>query len=350
MKKKMLPQKNRQLLTVLIGLLLLGSAAGLIWSLARPSEKTEYFKTYSYQHAAEVNYRVLLRPNEFFPEPLQEPGKAYISDLTDSLQTSFVYRFAGEKEAEISGEYSVLATLAAYTGQEKYLVWEKKYELLPSKVFSSFGKEIAFQEEVMIPFSEYADLAGRLSEETKFSPEELNLTVVYSVSVEARTEGGTIREELKPTMLVPLKGKVFVVGGDLNKNNAGGLTASRQVPVPLVKESKVAFAAATLFFFVLMLGLQFLTAAREEKTNFVAKRIAKLLKKHGERIVAVKKAPPLLEEAKTIEVNSFEDLLKTADELGRPILYRQADKTNGEEHVFVVMGENCLYRFVVGSD
>jgi len=351
MKKKMLPQKNRQLLSVLIGLLLLCSAAGLIWSLLRPAEKAEYFNTYSFHHAAEVDYRVLLLPNEFFPEPLLGPGRAYISDLTDSVQSVFVYRFSGEKEAELRGEYRVLATLAAYTGQEKYLVWERKYELLPPKSFSTRGKEIAFQEEVAVPFSAYAEFAGRLSEETKFSPEELNLTVVYSVSVEAQTEEGTIREELNPTMVVPLKGKTFVVGGELAKSNAGGLSASRQVPVPLVKETKVAFGTATLFFIALMLGLQFLTAAREEKNNFVARKIAKLLKKHGERIVAVKKTPPLLEEGKTIEieVDSFEDLLKTADELGRPILYCQADKTDGKEHVFVVMGENCLYRFVLGS-
>lgn len=349
MEKINLKSQKKQLLTAFLLLLIALSGAGLFWSLTRPAETTEEYTALSYYQEAGLDYRVHLRPNEFFPETVQGPGRAYITELAEHLSTDFAYRFTVEREAQLKGQYSVNAVLTATTGREKkYTVWEQSEELLPPQSFSSEDMELAIQQDVTVPISDYIELTGRLTEETGFVPEELNLAVTYHVTVEAETDSGPIREELVSTMVVPLRGRTFTVGLNPGESRTGTLTAIRQVPVQLVEETRLGFSVTTVITLLLLAALLFFTAAaREEKPGPAEKKLARILKQHGDRLVAFRKEMYSLATDRVLEVNSFEDLIKAADELAKPVLYNQPKTVDGCEHSFFVVAETGIYRYTI---
>jgi len=350
MKKIQLKKKTRQLLTVLLLILLIGSAAGLFWSFTRPSESIEEYTAYSCSQEVEIGYRVHLHPNEFFPESVLGAGRAYISELTDYLSTDFVYRFAGERDAEVKGEYSVTASLTAVTGrEEKFMVWEQSYELLPLQRFAVRDKELTIREEIIVPYSEYVLFANRLTVETGYIPEDLSLNVTYHLAVDVETDSGTIREGFAPKMVVPLRGKSFVIGGNLSDKKTDGITATQRTPIPLVEETKFGFSAAFVIFLAMFITFLALTTTKEEKANFGEKKLSRILKEHGDRIVVFRKGMYPLATDKVLDVDSFDDLVKASDELGKPLLYNKPLNGDDRDHSFFVVTETCFYRHTIGS-
>ena len=339
MRKKTITRKSRRALAVLCAVLFLGSAVGLAWSYSRPATVTEEYAAFAYEQEAEVRYRVHLMPNDLFPESVQPPGKAYITGLTDFISTDFFYRFAGERPTAITGAYGVTATLTAFTGTERQEVWTRSFDLLPTKSFSGNGGEAVVRETVHIPFAEYAAFAARVAEATKFNPDTLHLTVRYDVAVDAATDRGPLREELSPTLVIPVGGRTFTVGGSPTAGGPGQITQTRTTPRPQVERLRTGFAAATAFWAVALLTL--LLATRGEKTavNPAAQALERFLKTHGERVAVARGRVPLPDKVYTL--NSLDDLVKAADELEKPILYHLAEDGR---HTFLVLEGTYAYR------
>lgn len=347
MKKMVLEKKiRRRLFSVLIFFLVL-SLGGLYWSLIRSSESEEKYQAFSYKQEAKIDYLISLKENELFEEPTLGPGRAYISALTDTIGTSFTYQFSAQQEAEMQGEFGVIASLEALTGPENNILWEKKFILYPPESFSASGKEILLQKDILLPFSRYYAYAETITEKVGFSPEILNLNVYYNVTLTADTSGGLIEESAGPKILIPLKGRVFTVGGNLADQKDGEISAVRRVSVPYFEEAKIGFALLAFLLVFLLFAVVQMTIAKEEKNRAVRQKLSHLLKKYQDRIVRCTEATPALNQHNVLMMGSFEDMVKAADELARPILFFQS-KEEGE-YSFYVISEQCVYRYNLGE-
>lgn len=357
-KKWTLKKKTRQGVIAVLLFILVLALAGLYWSYTRPAETAVDFTAFSYSQESMLDYRVHLLPNELYEEAYLGPGRAYISALTDYISTEFIYRFSAGSEADIKGEYSATANIVALTGQEDHLVWEKSFPLLATEAFHINGKDVFLREEVILPFSEYVALANSIVETTGFSPQKLNLRVNYNVDLVADTPEGVIEETAAPELIVPLSGNVFTVGGSLEDSRTGGIPATRQEPVPYFEEARTGFSLlSTLLVLFLLIFIQ-VTVGREERNNFVKKKLSRILKQHQDRIVKCAEAIPSPGHGNILEVASFDDLLKIADELGKPIFYQNglgsqgslgAQGGNGYEYLFFVFSEQYSYRYLLGE-
>lgn len=347
MKKKVLRKKTRQYLTGVLIFLIVFSLTGLCWSFTRPSVKEEEYQAFSYSQEANIDYRVNLLPNELFDEPALGPGRAYISSLTDTIDTNFTYQFSSQQEAEIKGEYSVVASLEAVTGPENHAVWEKNFILHPPESFYINGKEAVLQKNILLPFSQYYAYAEEIIEKTGFSPEILNLNVSCNVTLTANTPDGALEEAASPQMIIPLKGKVFTVGGNLQDIKDGEITAVRQLAVPYFEEAKIGFGLFAILLVLFLLITMQMTVAREEKNKAVRQKLSRILKKYQDRVVKCSEEIPILNQHNVLMVSSFEDMVKAADELERPILYFQTKEES--EHSFFVISEQYVYRYNLGE-
>lgn len=346
MKKKKFAKRSWQILIVLTLVLLLGSGAGLLWSYNAPLEVSEEYTAYSYRQESVVDYNVHLLPNSFFNETVLEAGRAYITELTDYISTDFTYRFAGNGEEEINGEYSVVATLTAYTGKEGHKVFEKTSELLPPQSFTATNNVVSFQESVIVPFQEYLEFATRLREETRFNPDELSLSVKYNVTIAAETEQGVVRDQFAPSMEISLKGNTFVVTGNLTEEKTDSIPATRKVSFSLIEQARKVFSVSTISLAGFLLYFSLLITPKEQKINCQEKEVSLILKKYGDRIAVSKSGVPEVSN-KVILINSFEDIVKIADELGKPILYYQAGTESICRHSFLVLSEERDYMYHV---
>lgn len=348
-KKWTLKKKTRQGVIAVLLFILVLALAGLYWSYTRPAETAVEYTTFPYNQESTLDYRVYLLPNELYEETFLGPGRAYISALADYISTEFIYRFSAGSEAEIDGEYSVTANIVALTGQEDYLVWEKSFPLLAPETFHVNGKDVFLREEVILPFSEYVALANSIRETTGFTPQKLNLRVNYNVNLVADTPEGVIEETATPELIVPLSGNVFTVGGSLEDSRTGGIPATRQEPVPYFEEARTGFALLSSLLVLFLLIFIQVTVGREERNNFIKKKLSRILKQHQDRIVKCAEAIPSPGQGNILEVASFDDLLKIADELGKPIFYQSGQKEENYEHTFSVFSEQHTYRYTLGE-
>lgn len=348
MKKWMLKKNTRQGIIIFLLLILVLALAGLYWSYTRPAETAVEYTAYPYTCESKVDYEVHLLPNELYEETSLGPGRAYISALTDYISTEFKFRFIAENDAEIIGEYSVTANIMAQTGQDDHLVWEKSIPLLPAETFNFRGKEILLWEEVVVPYYEYVALANEIVEEAGFSPQNFNLRVNYNVDLVADTPDGIIEESASPELVVPLRDNVFTVEGSLEGNETGGISAMRWEPVPYFEEAKTGFALLSILMFLCLLIFFQVTVAKEEKNSFVKKRLFRILKQYRDRIVKCSENIPSPHE-NILAVASFNDLLKIADELGKPIFYQNGQTGDSLEHLFFVFSDQYTYRYILGE-
>ena len=122
--KKWTLEKTRQGAVAVLFITIIITLAGVYWSYTRPAETAGDYTVFPYSQESRVDYQVYLLPNKLYEETHLGPGRAYISGLTDYINTEFMFRFWAEKEADINGRYSVTANIEALTGQD-YLVWEE---------------------------------------------------------------------------------------------------------------------------------------------------------------------------------------------------------------------------------
>lgn len=350
MKKKVFKRKTRQGLIAGLLIMLALALAGLCWSLVRPLEMEEEYQAFSYRQDANIDYLVGLHPNGLYDEAQLAPGRAYITSLVNTIDANFTYRFSAKQEAEISGEYSIIAVMGATAGTESSALWEKSFVLHPPQAFSAAGKEFTLQESVSIPFSHYYAYANEIIEMSGFNPDGLTLNVYYDVKLSADTPGGQAEETSMLQMTVPLRSKVFTVGGNLEEQKSGDLTATKTTAAPYYEETRLGFGLfAVLLVLLLIITLQ-VTTAKEEKNRIIGQRVRRLFRRYQERIVKCTGAMPDLDQQYVLAVGSFDDMLRAADELEKPILYFSI-REKGEEtgHSFFVISEQYIFRYNLGE-
>jgi hypothetical protein len=330
--------------------LLIFSTAGLLWSYTASASQEEEYTTYYYLQEASFDYRIYTAPNNIFPSRVLGPGNAYITSLTDYIAVDFEYNYFGESEAELKGSYGVVAKLAAYTAQQEYLVWEKEFALLPTTQINITDSDYSFKERFNIPLAEYVAFTEQIREETGFNPSELNLVVTGNVSMEVVAEDGAVSDQLSPTMIIPMKESVFTVNGQLFEEKEGGIAQTRVVAAMPVSAGRTMFPVLVAITAIGLVLLRFFTVPAQTTARSVKHQVPGILKKHKERIVVTANGVTALP-AGAINVLDFDELLKLADEVGRPILYPKPGTLEGSNHFFLVYTPEQTYAYgIINSD
>lgn len=342
----------RRGLIIALTLLLLGSAGLTAWWFKQPTEKETKVPVYTCNQQAQVDYQVFFIPNNYFPEPTGGPGQAYITPLTQYIETTFNYRFSGKAPADISGQYQVDAALIGYMlkekegskemEKEKVKVWAKTYPLLPATPFSAHDRNLEIKQVIPVDIRSYANFADQVAKELKFSADLVELTVTYNVQGDAVTPDGKVSESVNTALLIPIDGSAFMVGGLLADKKDSSITKSVTKAVPGVKTARAGFAVATGLLALLLLLVISQTKAKIE--DLAEKELRTIIKKHGDRIVAGVFSFPATLEKNTIVLHSFYDLVKVADEVAQPILY---ENVHEGVHAFYVINEPLIYHYAL---
>ena len=169
----------------------------------------------------------------------------------------------------------------------------------------------------------------------------VRMNVVWNVELQAETDGGNINEEMAPFAVIPIGTKYFEISGQLNLEETGSLDELRQVELPADGDLIGAYGLGIgILSLALILMLIFTKAGNADP---IEKELKKIFKKHRERLAALN-GEVSVEEGKGSIVKSIDDLVKIADELGKPIMYRySADFRKMTK--FYVFDDNKTYIF-----
>ena len=292
-------------------------------TVSNPGWIEEKKELYAYDQEANVFYRVFLKPNILYPEPSLESGNVYLSEIVDYINTFFEYRYEGEADAEIQGDYEILAVMEGYRseGEAYESIWKREWTMVPKTGFQSKGKSLSVKKEVPLDFKQYNQFAQQVIKDTNVHS-DVKMTVFWNVRLNARTARGTVEENLSNSMIVPLNSGYFKVGGTLSEKKPGSIDEIKRVKAPLDQKKLITYG---ILLALLSGGLLFLLLFTQGAglKDPLEKELKKVLKKYGNRLVALDNQIHL--SCKTVyPLKSMDDLVRMADEIGRPILYQHS--------------------------
>lgn len=303
---------------------------------------------FSYNNIAKVNYEVFLLPNDIYSVKSLKEGNTYMANLIDYIDTDFRYEFRGDGPAKVQGKYNVHAVLEGYIQDEKSskTLWKKDYELLPDTSIGGDNKVVSVQKKMPIDTEKYMEFINSTNKTMGFNC-SIKLTFIWNVAVDINTPKGTKNENLSCTMEIPYGQKYFEIKGNLSDNKKGTIDEIKKEISPTYQRNMVLYKMVLGFSVVLLILLLVFTASKEELKPIDKKR-NQIFKDHGDRLVAVYNE--INDGAKAIiEVLSIDDLIKIADDIGRPVLYKGSIDAK-EIYNFYVLDENNAYMLDIQRD
>ncbi len=339
---------NKVLRLLLIGLALacLTVASFFLYrALTSVKYVEEMLPFYSYRQEARVDYRVYFKPNELYQENSLEAGKVYVANFVDYINTFFTYKISGDKAAAFRGDYEVIGVMEALATKDKQskCLWQREYIFQPKTPFAGKDKEIAIQQVIPIRFSDYYEFAKRVSKEAELAPDEIRLTVKWGVVIEAVTDQGTVKDCLAPTMVIPIGSRAFEIGGELVKEKPGSIKTTRKIPVGIDRKAAINAGAVTATSLLLLILLLVFTTGVKITETPLQREIRQILKKHGDRIAFVDGEIKVADRG-LIAVKSMEDLVRIADELSKPLIYKPVASA-AQVSEFYVLDNDKAYVF-----
>lgn len=308
--------------------------------LSNPGFEEQKSKLYSYNNKGSINYTIFLRPNDLYEGHSLGQGKLYITEFVDSIDANFTYEFSGDSDTELNGSYRIIGKVQGFTEDKEKIIniWEKEYQLTRNKTFSTVNKSYNLNENVKIDLDEYNDFVEGIIKSSKINCDTA-LTLLMEINIKGNTEKGPFEENITPSVVIPLNTLMFEITTN-NIEKPGAIEETIQVQLPVDKGQVIFYS---IIIGILSLGLIFLiffvkTAPDKDPLE---KELKKIFKKHGDRLVALTNEPTVTE---VRSVRSIDDLVRLADEINKPILYKHSDDYK-ELNKFYVINDNETYVF-----
>jgi hypothetical protein len=313
-----------------------------------PKIEEKVVKLYSYMHKSSTDYKVYLKPNSLYSSTSLGEGQYYITNYVDEIQSTFNYEFKGERPAYIEGYYDISAVVEGYTmaDKKKVSIWKKKFTLVPKTEFAVNDDIFSLTEDVNIKLSEYHDFAEAIVEESKVQT-PLQLNVYMDVNLRADTDKGLVEVKMTPEITIPLADKYFMIAESDEKEMPGSIEGTQKVQLPPDKQKVRIYICALSALVIIILGLALFTEAIRKDLFDI--KLNKIFKQHGARLVALSSDLPMASLDNCSIVRNIEDLVRVADELGRPIMYEHSEDYRDMVR-FYVLDDKRTYIYVLRDD
>ena len=338
---------NKKLKIGLIGLLVvaIGFTSFLLYNeVKNPGFKEEKVAVYSYKSKGNAEYEVFLKPNILYEEKSLGEDQTYFTEYLDYINASLSYEFNGERAADISGDYEVVAIVEGFVSgdQDKILtLWKKGFILSPKEKFNVKDSKLKLTKEIKFNLDKYNTFVELIREETKVQT-QTKLSIMMNVNLVANTDKGMIEEKGTPAIELPLTASNFNIAKNIGEEKEGAIEETLNVQLPLNKPQIIVYSSLLT---VMLLGLLFVILFIKgiNRNNVLLKEVKKIFKNHGPRLVALS-SDVARGWKKYHKVYSIDDLVKVADELEKPIMYKYSPDM-AEINYFYVFDDSFIYVF-----
>lgn len=341
-KKKLNVNKNLRIAALIICTVLTVAMGTLIYyETMVPHYEEKKVALYRYSNKTNIDHQVSFLPNDLYDDAAP-PNGIYITNFLDRINTTFQYQFVGEREANIEGSYKVVAEVEGYTGEkESYkTIWKKLFTLVPETSLQNNTNELSISEDYSINLASYSNFANEIIENSKINS-QLKLTVFMDVNLQANTTHGVVEERVCPSIIIPLNTNYFEFIKIIPEAKEAAIEETRQVQLPINGKLVIIYSIVFGLMIISLFCLIYLTVGIN--TDPFIKALNKIFKKHGSRLVALNTNIKETVE-QYINVRDIEDLVRIADEIGKPIMYKYSTIPEEITH-FYVCGESTLYVF-----
>lgn len=307
-----------------------------------PKYKDEKYIVYNYGSNSNISYQVLMKPNTLNDGKAMGEDSIYITAFIDQIKAFYEYRFSGDLEASIQGSYDVIAEVEGFSGEgETYkTIWKKAFVLHPKKPINVTGNEVIINKEVPISLEPYNLFTAQLIEASKIQS-SVKLTVTMNVDLTAETAKGKVTEKMTPSLVIPLGTDYFEIIKQ-QQEKPGMIEETKKVQIPVNQKLVIILGSIIGLMLIASIYVIFFTVGTLGEDPYV-KALKKILKNHGSRLVALHDDSEVTGAGMSM-VKSIDDLVKIADELCKPIIYRYSPEYE-KISKFYISDNNTTYLF-----
>lgn len=301
----------------------------------RNVSKTVYI---TYQETSSVDYRVKLKPNEFYEEEWLEKDQAYVASLVDDVSAEFKYELDMDVEnADYEYSYTIEAVLEIVDDKSDKPFYTRvgddpNGEYKPLKkvenVKQNSNNKLIIKETVLVDYAWYNDFAKKFVDINGLSAVTSSLTVRMSVSVVGSCE--QFQEDSQNHYVVslhmPLTEKAITIQmkSSIPTGESKVMACESGCNVTAFKTVFIVGGALELVLIVGLLCSMFFT--RNDDINYSI-RVQKLLSSYGSYIQKIKNGFDT-NGYQLLAVDTFNEMLAIRDTIQSPILMSEnRDKT-----------------------
>jgi len=329
--------------------LVLGVIAILLFSLytlgnayQKKEEKTETEFNYSYTKEGAFNQVIYLENNTIYDDADELPpgGKAF-RNIIREIESFFNFTYSSSSESDISLSYKLEAVLQTD-------LWTKIYTVKSIEQVQDTGRRLEFSVPFTLDYSTYEGIYEAINSETGVTA--ANPTLIYQCKIfgNAKIKGDTIQLDYTPSISLPLNGKTIEITKGIANSQAFSDIDRSQVQNMDVVNEKNYWTNITIAIFILLIIIILITRPDTEAYTEFDLEVRKIKKKYGEWIVEVNKMPKRPIGAEIITLRTMDDIIKTSEELGKPIIHYRSESDN--THIFYVLDDSVHYQYLYSEN
>jgi hypothetical protein len=265
-------------------------------------------------------------------------------ELVERMDTSYYYQFHSSRPVtDLAEEVTITATLEAPD------LWSKSFVLVPST-----REKGNFKVDFPVDIVYLNELLNNIRTETGTSGEAYSLVIEAFVQVTAQTDFGPIDEVFTQTLSTELGGGTLIWNEELEATQEGTITTTHTIPnsnrylglsVSGVKTTSLTLLLIFLAIFVV--ALVYYQKTRPAELPLLEKEALAIDKKYADRIAQAGSQTPVASE-KIVSLGSMEDLVKIADELGKPIMH-QPPSNSEKHHTYYIIDGTTQYQYIIAK-
>lgn len=334
-----LPKTLRMTMLLVLGLIFIFSLFNVNAAYQEPDSFRQSKFNYSYAKEGDFDYTIYLENNTIYDNKTTLPpgGKAF-RQLVDHIECNFTYSFSVSEPAEIKGTYELIALLQTD-------IWTKTYTLIPKKEFSTTGSRTSFTLRFPIDYKLYENIVTDIDAETGVTAPNPQLIIQCNIKGEATTEDEVIKQDFSPSINVPLNTKIIELNEPLTNRISFSDTDTDIVDKPEVENERAKWGNLSILCLVLIFVGAVITKNDTGDLTKTDRMVNKIIRKYGEWIVEIDKLPKRPIGAEIIKMKTLDDLIKTSEELGKPIIHYSSNVDN--THMFYVLDNNIHYEHIL---
>lgn len=340
---KRLQKKTRLGLQAGIVILVIVMIIGIYTQFNQPAqEEVTYFQ---YTESAKVDFDVKNKDDSILSSG-SFAGGVYLVDLIEQLNTVFSYDFTSQEDANVRGDYEIVAVVRCYDGNssDRKVVWEEDF-ILKSKQDFAGSSTVSITEEVNFQPHEYIQFAESIERELRLRL-PMAIYLHMNVNLTAETGGYLVQQTASPGLVFPI-GSNQVEIQKLEMEESYNLTRVEEIELPASTGSIATRGVGALLLTAAGLYVSFFTVNAPPKSKLEL-HIKKILREHRPRLVALERDIDFKFGA-VYRLKTIDDLIKVADELTKPILYVHQLDPGSTKEFFVVDGSS-IYIYKPGDE
>lgn len=346
--KKRMRQSTRITYIILSIILLIFSLVSFCSTVFMKKSTVNNKKAYSYDTKFNLEYGVNLKDNEVFEEKTMPMNKSYFTALIDNVDTNIKYNYKASRPNELIYTYSVKGFLTGiYQGRnEEETVIEKEYILLEEKRESVNSDEVNIDENIKIDLKDYIKIIRDI--ENDFGMEiQTNFKIIFEAQISTTVNEEKVENRYISDVGIDLGKKTTKFIGKLEDSNSKDVLEE----ISDIKEINIFIVILDIILF--SIGLMIIRyiysktiIARNLKSKYKVE-LNKILRLCQDKIVQVSTQVEV-NRGEIIDVRDFGELIKLAEEIGKPIIC-WIDKENDEAHFCVISG-GITYKYILKEE